>query len=232
MFCALPSPFKKWDEEAKKHMLVFLPAVGLFIGAIWTAAAYVLNKINTPTIITAAVLTALPFLLTGGIHFDGFLDVSDALKSYRPREERIKILKDPHTGSFATLAAILLIMIQFALLNGAKPEANIFSLLLIPVVSRTMASLCVSTLKPIETSEYNEDKPKATIIITSLILGTATALGFIFLKVYGFVSAAVIAGYLIFLIHPYKAFKGISGDVSGYAMTISELCGIAVFALL
>ena len=38
MFCAIPSP-QVWDEKAKDKMLLFLPIVGLEIGAIWAVMA-------------------------------------------------------------------------------------------------------------------------------------------------------------------------------------------------
>ena len=234
MFCAIPSPFKKWDEEAKNYMLLFLPLVGAVIGGIWTAAAYLLKMTSLPGVIIAAILTALPFILTGGIHFDGFLDVSDAVRSYKDLPERIKILKDPNVGSFAVLNGILLILLMFALFTEAKDDANIFSLLLIPVVSRTVAAICVTTMKPLETSEYNnEDKAKTSkAIILTIILIAVVAAGFIFTGRCGLVSAAVLLGYAVSLLRAVKSLKGISGDISGYALTIAELCGIAVFALI
>ncbi|MCR4747352.1 MAG: adenosylcobinamide-GDP ribazoletransferase [Clostridiales bacterium] len=234
MFCAIPSPFKKWDEEAKNHILIFLPLVGAVIGGIWAAVAYLLRLTSLPGTICAAILTAVPFLLTGGIHFDGFLDVTDAVKSCRSVEERVKILKDPNVGSFAVLYAIILIMTQFALFAGAKADANVFALLLIPVISRSAAALCVTTMKPLGTSEYNKENPSKTpqAITLAVILAACVAAGFIFLGRYGFVSVAVLAGYCLPLLRAVKSLKGISGDISGYALTIAEVCGTAVFALI
>ena len=45
--------------------------------------------------------TAVPLLITGGIHMDGFLDVTDARSSFQSRERKLEILKDPHAGAFA-----------------------------------------------------------------------------------------------------------------------------------
>ncbi len=44
---------------------------------------------------------ALLLGLTGFLHLDGLLDLADALLGARPREERLRILKDPHLGAFA-----------------------------------------------------------------------------------------------------------------------------------
>ena len=34
MFCAIPCPYRAWDEESRPLMTLFLPVVGLFIGAV------------------------------------------------------------------------------------------------------------------------------------------------------------------------------------------------------
>ena len=43
---------------------------------------------------------------------------------------------------------------------------------------------------------------------------------------------AVIAGYALALSKAYKSLEGVNGDVAGYALTISEFCGVLVLALL
>ena len=167
---------------------------------------------------------------------DGFLDVTDAVRSWRDLEERRRILKDPHVGSFAVLVAVLLILAQFALFASARETAEPFSLLLIAVVSRTVAALCVTVLRPMETSEYagvyRRGIKTPHVIVLAAVLALAVALGFVFLGKYGFCSLAVIAGYLLLLQRAFRSLKGMSGDVSGYAMTFAELCGVAVYALI
>ena len=139
-------------------------------------------------------------------------------------------------GSFAVLGAALLFMAQFALFAAAKEDANLFALLLIAVVSRCVAALAVTVLRPMATSEYAGVYRKGVkishIVILSAVLLITVALGFVFLGKYGFVSMAVMAGYGLFLLRAFRSLNGMSGDVSGYAMTIAELCGIAVFALI
>ena len=235
-FCALPSPFRIWDEDARPLMSLFLPLVGLLTGGLWTLTAYLTRPLALPPLVCGAVLCAFPFLITGGIHMDGFMDVVDAVKSRRPLEERRKILKDPHVGSFAVLASILLITVQFALFASAKSGANLFALILIAVASRTVAALCVSLLRPMPTSEYSGayrrgvNKPQTVVLFA--ILALCIALGFVFSGKYGFAPLAVTAGYLLSAFFAFRSLGGMSGDVSGYALTVGELCGIAVYALI
>lgn len=236
MFTAVPCPFHMWDDAARPLMTLFLPVVGAFVGGLWTLTAFVLRWLSVPTLIQGIVLCAFPFLITGGIHMDGFMDVTDAVRSWRDLDERRRILKDPHVGSFAVLFAVLLLLAQFALFASAKETAVPFSLLLIAVVSRTVAALCVTVLRPMETSEYagvyRKGAKTSHVIAFAVMLAAAIALGFVFLGKYGFCSLAVIAGYLLLLQRAFRSLKGMSGDVSGYAMTFAELCGIAIYALI
>ena len=236
MFCAIPCPFHKWDEDSRPLMTLFLPLVGVWIGLIWVALAFVLRFLDLPNLVAAALLTAFPFVITGFMHFDGFMDVTDAVKSWRSLDERRRILKDPHAGAFSIIAAILLIMLQFAFFASMKSEADIRVLVFIPVISRAMAGLCVTVLRPISTSEYagayRKGVNKSHAVIFILILITGSALGFVLLGKYGFVSLAVILGYLLALRRAFVSLDGMSGDVSGYALTFGELFGIAVYALI
>ena len=236
MFCAIPCPYHGWDEEARPLMTLFLPLVGAWIGILWTGTAYLLRWLGLPAAVGAAVLCAYPFLVTGGMHMDGFLDVTDAVRSWRDLDERRRILKDPNVGSFAVIAGILLVMTQFALFLSAKEDAALFTLTLIPVVSRAIAALCVTVLRPLGTSEYagtyRRGVKRSHVVTLSVVLVLTVAAGFLLLGRYGFASAAVLAGYLWYLRRGFRSLDGMSGDISGYALTFGELCGIAVFALI
>ena len=224
MFLAIPIPIKKWDEEARPLMTLFLPLVGAVVGGLWMLLSYLLRLLDLPVLIAA-----------GGMHFDGFLDTVDAVKSWRGPEERRRILKDPHVGSFAVIAAVLLVMAQFAFFASVKEEADIFTLLLIPVVSRITAALAVTLLRPISVSEYagayQKGIRKSHVVILAVLYALVTAAGFVFLGKYGFAAIAVTAGYLLFLIRGFRSLNGMSGDISGYALVCGELAGIAVYAL-
>ena len=236
MFSVIPCPFHMWDEESRPLMTVFLPFVGTVIGALWALMAYVMQLLGIPLYLRAAVLCAFPFVITGGMHMDGFLDVTDAVRSWRDVEERKRILKDPHVGSFAVIDAILLIMVQFAAFCSLKGTENIFTLILIPTVSRCVAAFCVTALRPLSTSEYSggyrQRIKKAHLVFVAAVMAVAAVLGFVFLGRYGYVSVAVAAGYLLYMFKGYRSLGGMSGDISGYALTFGELCGIIAFALI
>ena len=232
MFCAIPVP-QVWDEKAKDKMLLFLPVVGLEIGIIWAAIAWGCRLLNLPTMIMALTLSAYPYIVTGFLHLDGYMDVTDAVKSWRDLERRREILKDSHVGSFAVIGIVLLLVAQFAVFASAPAEAEFHILIFIPAVSRCCSALAVTGLKPMSTSQYaDQRKPKSHIAALTIMLITFLAAGFLLCGKYGFALIGGLVGYGLALRRAYKSLEGMNGDISGYALTIGELCAVAVYALL
>ena len=232
MFCAIPAP-QIWDERAKDKMLLFLPVVGLEIGAIWAGLAWACRFLKLPAFVTALILSAYPYIITGCIHLDGFMDVTDAVKSWRDLERRREILKDSHAGSFAVIGIVLLMLAQFAVFASVPSSANYLILLFVPAVSRCGSALAVTGLKPMSTSQYaDRRKPKSYMVVLSVMLCVFLALGFLFCGKYGFSLVGCLAGYGLALRRAYKSLEGMNGDISGYALTIGELCAVAVYALI
>ena len=232
MFCAIPAP-QAWDEKAKDKMLLFLPIVGLEIGALWAALAWLCRLLNLPALVAGLVLCAYPFLITGFIHLDGFMDVTDAVKSWRNLERRREILKDSLVGSFAVIGIALLMLAQFAFFSSAPAEANSLILIFIPAVSRCCSSLAVTGMKPMSTSQYaDQKKPKSHIVALSIMLCLFLAAGFLLCGKYGFALVGCLAGYGLALLRAYRSLDGMNGDISGFALTVSELCAVADYALI
>lgn len=232
MFCAIPAP-QLWNEQAKDKMLLFLPIVGLEIGALWAVLAWLCSLLNLPVFVAGLILCAYPYIVTGFLHLDGFMDVTDAVKSWRDLERRREILKDSHVGSFAVIGIVLLVLAQFALFASVSAEADVRILIFIPAVSRCCSSLAVTGLKPISTSQYaDQKKPQVHLIILAVLLCSFLVAGFLLCGKYGFALAGCLIGYGFALLRAYRSLDGMNGDISGYALTIGELCAVAVYALI
>ena len=232
MFCAIPAP-QVWDEKAKDKMLLFLPIVGLEIGILWACLAWLCQLLHLPTMTTALILSAYPYIATGFLHLDGYMDVTDAVKSWRDLERRREILKDSHVGSFAVIGIVLLLLAQFAVFASAPAGANFHILIFIPAVSRCCSALAVTGLKPMSTSQYaDQQKPKSHMVVLTIMLAVFLAAGFLLCGKYVFALVGGLAGYSLALRRAYKSLDGMNGDISGYALTIGELCAVAVYALI
>lgn len=235
MFCALPCPCLVWKEEARNKMLLFLPVVGLEIGVFWLLADWLMGWLNLPALAGGLVMCALPYLLTGFIHLDGFMDVTDAIGSWRNLEERRRILKDSHVGSIAVIWCAFLLIAGVAMFASVPETANRIVLLFVPVISRCCSALAVLKLKPMGTSQYADSQSKAVkwhVVLLAVLLTGCVAAGFLLTGKYGLVLIGGLVNYGLALRKSYRLLDGMNGDISGYCLTISELCAVAVYALL
>ena len=237
MFCAIPSPFRNlWNEQSRPHMMLSMPVVGLKIGLLWGLLWWVLQRISFPPIVSAALLTLYPYVVTGYIHLDGFMDVTDAVKSCKDQAQRQKILKDSHVGAFAVISFGLLILLEFGLFLHGVPNLSAWELVLIPVASRCCSALAVNLLKPLSTSQYADVRKEGirhgSVVALVVMLSAALAGAWWIPGNAGFALIATVAGSVLALMKAVKSLGGMSGDVSGYALTIGELCGVAVLVLL
>ncbi len=237
MFCAIPTPFSHvWEDSVRSLMLAVFPLVGVIIGAIWCAAALLLEYFEVPVMLSATFLTATPYLLTGGIHLDGYMDCCDAIFSRRPLEKRREILKDSHVGSFAVVGLVMLVLIGYGAFASAVLEENAWMLISICTVSRCCSAIGVSTLRPMGHSEYagtfQQGISKGNIaVLIAVLIFTASSVAVHF-DYYGLiVLGATALGYWLATAYAFRDLDGFSGDVTGFGHTIAELCGVVALVL-
>ena len=87
MYSRIPMPRMDWTEERMRYALCFFPLIGAVIGAVEIATFALCEILGAGVLFWTCLLTAVPLLITGGIHMDGYLDVTDAHHSYGEREK-------------------------------------------------------------------------------------------------------------------------------------------------
>ena len=231
MFTVIPCPYHPWDEDAKSMMTVCLPIVGCVIGFLW-AALSLAARMLLPRTLAAAVMCALPLLLTGFIHLDGYMDTCDALLSWRPLEERLRILKDVHVGAFSVIALAILILFAFAGSADAL-EKELRLLILIPIVSRCMSAISLGMLKPLGHSEYSGmRRNNCENCIVCVMGGIAIIYGFMRFGRSGWVLPIEVLIYALSMWRAYRTLGGISGDLCGFSLSIAETGALVAMAVL
>lgn len=237
-FTAIPCPNKIWHEAARNMMLETLKFVGLVVGIIEIGLYCLADWLGIPNIFTGAVLTVYPFLITGCIHLDGFMDCCDAISSRRPIEEKRKILKDSRVGAFAVTNSIFLILIYFAsvlsILEGANSELKICILAIGYFITRMMSAHVLMNWKTIEGSQYESSSKETGNFAASLRnigIGIAVIVLFEFAVWRYFceiLPSAFISPLFCWLLYilsvagARRQLKGISGDIAGYSLVIGE----------
>lgn len=226
-YSKIPMPSVEWNEKSMRYSLCFFPAVGAVIGLCLIGLFYGLEYLGIGRIATAACLCALPFGISGGIHMDGFLDTVDAKSSYRSKEERLAILKDPHTGAFAVIFGILYLMLYVGFLTEITGRELPF-LALCYVYTRILSGLSVVLFRKAKEdgmaamSANASHKNVKWILCLELVLCCGAYL-WVDPLLGGF---CILAGGICMLYYrwmAYRVFGGITGDLAGYFLQISEL---------
>jgi len=237
MFSIMPVPKSSWDDKYSSLVIPALPVVGLLIGLLWYGISFALSISHIPLMIKSAVILCIPFVLSGFIHLDGYMDTADAVFSRRSEDEKKRILKDPRTGAFAVITLVGLMLFQFCAVHTIiDMQKELLTFAFIPVVSRCVAGIAALRLKPVFEAGYAYSfrtgaKNGYTIFICVLMILCCTVawltLGITASPLFAGVAAGIITACYL-----YKQFHGISGDLSGCTITVSEFAALLCMVLI
>ena len=94
MYSKIPMPKFEWNPKDMRYTMCFFPLISIPIALLVLLWFYLCQWLHIHSFLFACILTAIPVLVTGGIHLDGYCDTVDALSSRQPREKKLEILKD------------------------------------------------------------------------------------------------------------------------------------------
>ena len=238
MYSKIPMPHFKWEEKDMKYMLCFFPWVGAVIGIVLFLWSLLCSYFNIGFMAYSLIGTAIPLIITGGFHVDGFMDTMDALHSYQPRERKLEILKDSHIGAFAVIMLALYGLIYIAAFSYVDRGVILQVVCSGFFLSRVLSGLGVVYLKPARengmlfTSASNAHKRNVKI---ALFIQLFLCIAFMIWRAPLAGSIVVVIGLLSFAYYRWKSYKefgGITGDTAGYFVAISECAMIVGAAVL
>lgn len=230
LYSQIPMPGFEWKEEDMKHNMIFLPWIGAVIGVISFGLSYVFKMIELPIVCQVALYSLVPLVITGGFHVDGFMDVCDAICSYKSQEEKLKILKDPHIGAFAVIRVGIYSLIWIASLSLVVQKDNAivqYMYFMIFFIARAFSAVSSQCLKHARKdgmlSMETKDNGKADFVICRVELIAAIAL-LVFINVWGFLVCVLVIGthFIYYRNLCYKQFGGVTGDTAGFGITTLE----------
>jgi adenosylcobinamide-GDP ribazoletransferase len=228
MYSKIPMPNVEITKENMKYSLCFFPLVGAVIGAILCGWRIAYPYLCNGNLLPAVVFVIVPVVISGAVHVDGFIDTVDALCSKKPMEDKLEILKDIHTGSFAVIISLA----YFCVALGVWSEMPIDAVPVLAVgfvLSRALTVLSavifpqVKTKKRIVTFE-NAAHKKTVAIVSIAYIVVCVALMCYFEPMYG--SVGVLGAALSFAYYYYtskKHFGGITSAVGGFFVQVCEL---------
>ncbi len=227
-YTRIPMPSISVEKANMKYILCFLPLVGAVIGGLFLLWYRICDNTGLSSVCFAAAAAALPVLVTGGIHADGYIDTNDALSSYGSKQKILQILSDPHVGAFGIIAAIVYFLLYFGFLN--EIPANVVWITGFGfVLSRAMCSVQIVFTKPAKDTgmlcELKSAADKTAAVCVPAIFILACAASMIFVNV--FAGILVLVCQTVFVLYEtncvVKRIGGITGDTCGHFIMLSEL---------
>ena len=235
-YSRIPMPQVEWTEKNRKYSLCFFPAVGAVSGLILWGWLKCCEAAMFGPLLRGAVAALLPLLITGGIHMDGFMDTSDALASWQPKEKRLEILKDSHVGAFAVMNCAGYLLLSAALYSEARAgEGPLLGCVFI--LSRALSAWTLTTMKNARRQGMLNDFARAAQ--KRITLWSGAAYGAVCLTVWtvlgGWLAAGcLLAAALCILYYRRMAdrqFGGVTGDLAGWFLQVTELVLTAVIVI-
>lgn len=233
MFSVIPMPMVEWKQENMKYMLCSLPLVGAVIGGCLYLWWLLSGALQFSHLLTAAGYVLIPSAISGGIHLDGFCDTVDALSSHAAPDRKREILKDSHAGAFAI---IWLCMYVTAYLAIAGETEDIRILILIPVLSRAVGAFAGTAFRSsgkeglLKSFRDGASDKAARILMAWCILVLAGMA--VISPVCGAISAAAVILCCLFVRRmAIKEFGGMSGDIAGFLISVTELSLLAALVI-
>ena len=241
MYSKIPMPRVEWNEKNLRYALCFFPFVGVVTGALLFCWMFLYQRYSANLLLQTLPMLAIPLLVTGGIHADGFLDTSDALSSYKSKEEKLLILKDPHIGSFAVIKFLLLCLCYLAFASAFELCNAFYSWCLSFVLSRIFSAFAAvnfkcakndGTLYAFSTSAAKKIT-NAVLVLEWLLCASAM----LYLSpISGSCMIVLLALFFIyFRLMARNKFGGVTGDLCGWFVCMAETIAAAssgIFILL
>jgi adenosylcobinamide-GDP ribazoletransferase len=212
-----------------KYALGAFPLVGIFIAGFQMLLFWMAGKLALPKSLYAAIACIVPLLVTGGIHADGYMDTVDALASCQPRERRLEILKDSHTGAFAVLWTVAYFLLCYGSWQMAEDGTAVAMIGAGYVLSRSFSGVAAvhfpaaANTGTLFTFTRATDRRAVRIClgITCFLAGTLE----LYLNLA--VGLAVLVAIALLFWYYYhmskKKFGGITGDLAGWFLQMCEL---------
>lgn len=218
-------------ESLMRHVYIF-PIIGMALGLIFAAVAYLLD-LFLPQEITAICIMIAIYWVCGINHIDGLADFGDGVTAHGSLEKKIKAMKDVNLGSGG---AVFVIMILLALFSAIRSMDHVVlpAALVVAEISAKQSMLAFAAFtEPFHPGLGQimiERTGKREFLIALTISLIASAL---LLKTTGLIMVVVSISSAIYLARVSRRnFGGGSGDGIGASNEIGRAVALCVALVL
>ena len=235
-YSRIPMPQVEWSDENRKYSMCFFPLIGAVIALIIWGWLRLCDMLSVGAALRGAVCAVIPLFVTGGIHMDGFMDTSDAVASWQPKERRLEILKDSHVGAFAVIGCAGYLLLSAAVYSEMSVQSAPM-LIGVFMLSRALSALALAFFRSARPGgmmdSFARTAHRRMVSITAVVYALICAALWIIIGKW--LAAACFAGAALCFAYyrrmAYKNFGGVTGDLAGWFVQITELALAAIIVL-
>lgn len=205
--------------------LAYFPLTGAVIGFCLVFTGAIVTQLGYSRLSSDILLVVVLVFITGGMHLDGIADTFDALASRKSRAVMLDVMRDPHTGAGGVTAVVCVLMLKAAFLLRVPAEAEAVCIVLACIVSRWVPVALMAAFP------YARGEGKAAAFVNGMnrrivVISTLAAAlcVFVLCGISGFVVIISVTGFIVlFGEYMRRVFGGITGDILGAAVELTEL---------
>lgn len=228
-------PFRMESIEAVSKLFFLSPIVALIIGFIAGILGWGFQFFLDPVVAGFLVL-AIVEILTGFHHFDGLLDLSDAIMVRAEPAKRLEVMHDKFTGAAAVGVGVIVLALT-GLSFGRFEGFNILRIVLVSEILAKESMILTASLGKTPAYQgmgyYIVESVKKNIagtlfsIILSAIMVFLLLYGLSIVTFAGVLVAAVISAALL-AAYANRIFGAVTGDVLGSANELIRMIVLLV----
>lgn len=228
MHSQIPMPQLEWKEEDMQYALCFFPWIGAIIGGLVYLWRMLCGKYGIGVLCDTMIGAVIPLLITGGLHVDGFMDTMDAFHSFRPKEKKLEILKDPHIGAFSVIMLAAYGLIYFGVFSELRDEGLLKIFCAGFFLSRCLSGISVVSFPPAKKEGLLylfANSANRKIVKVTLYLQAFVSIGFMLMQSLSAGSITAAVALCVFTYYYFRCKKelgGATGDTAGYFVLLCE----------
>lgn len=220
----------EWEKAA-----AYFPLTGYLIALISLVPLLIFHLLSSELtalhyLLIGGLLVALQAYITRGLHLDGLADMADGYGVWT-KERRLEVMKDSTNGAFA-----LITLICHLLLKGILAALLLQEGLWAPFIAVAVGSRFIIVLMSM-VSRYPRERGTGAMMVGKISRKTllmATLFLFPLLAVPFFWAILIVMIFTMFIVKQSADDKigGVTGDILGATLELSESAGLLTFVLL
>ena len=204
----------------------WFPVVGLGLGLVLVGVERV-TSVLFPSLLAALLTVTAWKVLTGGLHLDGLADCLDGLVG-KDAEHRLRIMRDSRIGVFGAVGLILFLLLEIAAVAELPAGLRWRALLVLPALARATPPLLARCFPPAKVeghgalfrSSLSAGGPPVALALALALVAAGLGVAGLLAAGAGLVAALAFAGFMA------ARLGGVTGDVLGAAIEVTELAGL------